>query len=213
MARPKADQIAVQRTRPGGRSARVVEGILLATANEISEHGYSGMSIERVAERAGVNKTTVYRRWPARLDLVSAMLHEYSRAFEAPPATGDFEHDLRALGKLVRSRWSTPYSRCVLRLMSDLDSEELQPLIARLHRQFAVPWHTLFDDMKARGVVRGDVNTLVVIKAMVSTIAHHMIRDEKLVDAKFMNQVIDLILFGVLARPPKRASARPNKRV
>jgi AcrR family transcriptional regulator len=189
-----------------------VEDILLATASEISEHGYSGMSIERVAERACVNKTTVYRRWPTRLQLVSAMLDQYSRAFDVPEPTGDFEHDLRALGKLMRSRWSSPYSRCVLRLLSEIDSPELEPLITRLHQQFSSPWHALFDDMKARGVVRKTVNTVVVIKAMVSTIAHHMIRCEKLVDARFMNQVIDLILFGVLAGPKLVSPARARKR-
>ena len=59
------------RARPGGRSARVVKDVLAAALTAFAESGYAGLSVEDVAARAGVNKTTVYRRWPRKLDLVS----------------------------------------------------------------------------------------------------------------------------------------------
>src|SRR6266487_2194893 len=80
-------------TRPGGRSRRVVDEILRATAEELSTSGYAGLRIEDVAARSGVNKTTIYRRWPRKSDLVSAaLLHLW--ADEAPPDTGSLREDL-----------------------------------------------------------------------------------------------------------------------
>ncbi len=60
------------RARPGGRSARVVRDVLRAAFELFAERGYGGLSIEEVSARAGVNKTTVYRRWPTKIDLLRA---------------------------------------------------------------------------------------------------------------------------------------------
>jgi DNA invertase Pin-like site-specific DNA recombinase len=44
----------------------VREAVLGAAFAELDEHGYAGFSIEAVARRSGVHKTTIYRRWPWR---------------------------------------------------------------------------------------------------------------------------------------------------
>ncbi|TWD83720.1 TetR family transcriptional regulator [Kribbella amoyensis] len=52
-----------------------VDGKVLAAAGEELRHrGYDGLSIDRVAERAGVAKTTIYRRWPSKAELVVALI-------------------------------------------------------------------------------------------------------------------------------------------
>ena len=58
--------------RPGGRSARVRSAVLAATLEVLVETGYDGMTVDAVAARAGVHKTTVYRRWPTKAALVAA---------------------------------------------------------------------------------------------------------------------------------------------
>ena len=62
------------RARVGGRSARVVSAVLRMTLEVLGQEGYAGLRVEDVAARAGVNKTTIYRRWPTRADLVVAAL-------------------------------------------------------------------------------------------------------------------------------------------
>jgi AcrR family transcriptional regulator len=84
--------------RTGGRSARVREAILAATFSELSDHGYAAMSVEAVAARAGVNKTTIYRRWPTLDDLLVDALATWSLEALPDPATGSIETDLLALG-------------------------------------------------------------------------------------------------------------------
>ena len=75
-------------TRAGGRSARVVSTVLRTTLEVLGEHGYAGLRIEDVAAQAGVNKTTIYRRWPTRADLVIAALTALSprRRSQSRPA-------------------------------------------------------------------------------------------------------------------------------
>ena len=66
-------------TRPGpapGRGPKVRSAVLAATLSELTETGYAAMTIENVAQRAGVHKTTVYRRWQSRERLVADAVTE-----------------------------------------------------------------------------------------------------------------------------------------
>src|SRR5690349_6416286 len=60
--------------RTKGRAAEVVERVLLASAEVLGEVGYAAFRVEDVAARSGVNKTTIYRRWPTRPELVAATM-------------------------------------------------------------------------------------------------------------------------------------------
>ena len=60
--------------RVHGRSARVQSAVLRATAEELGRVGFAALRIEDVALRSGVNKTTIYRRWPTKQELVRASL-------------------------------------------------------------------------------------------------------------------------------------------
>ena len=59
-ASPNAGAVSI---RPGGRSARVRAEVLSAVREELTTHGYDGLSVEAVARRSGVHRATVYRRW------------------------------------------------------------------------------------------------------------------------------------------------------
>jgi AcrR family transcriptional regulator len=85
--------------RTGGRSARVREAILAATLDELVETGYAALSMEAVASRAGVHKTTVYRRWPTVDDLLLDALTTWSQEALPVPDTGSIDTDLVALGR------------------------------------------------------------------------------------------------------------------
>lgn len=84
--------------RPGRpRSARADQAIVRATLDLLVEQGYQGMSIEEVAERAGVGKATIYRRFPSKEDLVGSALNEMATKHQGPkdiPNTGSLYHDI-----------------------------------------------------------------------------------------------------------------------
>lgn len=82
--------------RPGGRTAHTRRAVLLATQVELLRHGYADFSVQRIAVRAGVNKTTIYRRWLHREGLISDLITVMAETTVPIPDTGDVTHDLQA---------------------------------------------------------------------------------------------------------------------
>src|SRR5215211_6461705 len=80
----------------GGRSERIVQKVLVATVAELAESGYRAFRMDVVSVAAVVNKTTIYRRWPGKKQLVAAAV-DWMRRFvhDVPlPDTGSLERDL-----------------------------------------------------------------------------------------------------------------------
>jgi len=99
--------------RPGGRSARIREAALSAALLELSENGWHSLSVERIAERSGVHKTTIYRRWgSADRVALEALLERGSEGIPIPD-TGDVRLDLIALGRSIAATISDPIGRSV----------------------------------------------------------------------------------------------------
>jgi len=72
-----------------------------AVVSELADSGYAGTTVERVAARAGIAKTTIYRRWGGIDQLLADLMTEQA-AVEVPvPDCGDFHSDLRALARAV----------------------------------------------------------------------------------------------------------------
>ena len=91
---PPADQ--PQRGRPRSEKAR--KAILDATAELLLARGLSAVSMDAVAERAGVSKATIYRWWPTKETLaLDALYAEWAAAGPAPRDTGTLRGDLLAL--------------------------------------------------------------------------------------------------------------------
>ncbi|WP_043627132.1 TetR/AcrR family transcriptional regulator [Nonomuraea candida] len=87
---------------------RKQQEIFDATLRLVAERGYDGLTVEGVAERSGVNKTTIYRWWPSKAALLAAALVESDvLAFEAPD-TGSLRGDLVALVEGVRRLLTEP---------------------------------------------------------------------------------------------------------
>ncbi len=87
--------------RPGGRTARTRAAVLAAAVAELAEHGYADVSVERVAQRAGIAKTTIYRRWGGLNGLLADLMAGYAAQEIAVPDEGDLGSDLRALSRSV----------------------------------------------------------------------------------------------------------------
>lgn len=89
--------------RPGGRTARVRSAVVRAVGDALVEHGLAGVDLADVARRAGVGKTTVYRRWGTVAAAVAELVDDMVETSAPRTTTGDLESDLRANAELVRS--------------------------------------------------------------------------------------------------------------
>ena len=81
---------------------RKQQEIFDATLRLVTERGYDGLTIEGVAERSGVNKTTIYRWWPSKPALLGAALVEADMLGFDPPDTGSLRGDLVAVVEGIR---------------------------------------------------------------------------------------------------------------
>ncbi|WP_240809928.1 TetR/AcrR family transcriptional regulator [Actinomadura sp. WMMA1423] len=141
--------------RPGGRTARVRDAVREATLAELSDRGYQGLTVEGVAARSGVHKTTVYRRWGSADGLVADALDRAAAEPWPIPDTGSLADDLRALARLVADGFADPVEGPIARAFvlapaqSGDAARSLHSFFARRHEQAAV--------IARRAVERGEV--------------------------------------------------------
>jgi AcrR family transcriptional regulator len=100
--------------RPGGRTARTRAAVMQAVMAELAEHGYAGARLERVAARAGIAKTTIYRRWGSLDGLLADLMAEQAAQEIPVPDEGDLDADLRALARAVVASLRHPAIRAAL---------------------------------------------------------------------------------------------------
>src|SRR5688572_10035487 len=115
----------------GGRSEQVVRRVLDAGIIELARSGYAGFRMERVAAQAAVNKTTIYRRWPSRAALVTALVERMRRPLrESPlPDTGDLETDLIEAFSRRFTAGRSVEGRAWARLRDERHNPEVEALI------------------------------------------------------------------------------------
>jgi AcrR family transcriptional regulator len=102
------DEKAPGTLRPGGRTARTRAAVLDAVVTELTQHGYAGASVERVAQRAGIAKTTIYRRWGGLNGLLADLMAGYAAQEIPVPDEGDLGSDLRAVSRAVVAALADP---------------------------------------------------------------------------------------------------------
>ena len=95
-------------TRPGGRTANVRAAVLGATADLLVDAGLEGVDLSEVARRAGVSKSTLYRRWGTVSALVTDLLADMAETSSPRPVTGSFAGDLLSIAQLIQRTLADP---------------------------------------------------------------------------------------------------------
>lgn len=103
--------------RSVGRGAKVRAAVHAATLAELVDKGYAALTVENVARRAGVHKTTVYRRWKDRESLLTDALAEHMATDIPVPDTGAIETDLQALARSIIEAFTSPTGQAILAAM------------------------------------------------------------------------------------------------
>lgn len=200
---PKKRQV-----RAGGRSARVVTSVLRAAARELARVGYAAFRIEDVAERAGVAKTTIYRRWPTKAELVGTVIRSMGDAESAAPDTGALRSDVRAVYGRVVALYASPESRAIARaLISEGDDPEVASITKKLRAEFFGVWREVFERAVARHEISASIDPVILREVLVAPVAMRLVRLREPVDDAYLDAVLDLVLGGALGGKLGRKSA------
>jgi AcrR family transcriptional regulator len=143
--------------RPGRRpSARTEHAILEATRELLAEGGVQGLTVEGVAARAGIAKTTIYRRYRSRDELALAVLLDMVEKVTAVPDLDDTRAELVAfVNGAVKILGSTLMGRVMQGLVSELATD---PNLAAAFRERVVARRvTEVRRLIERGIERGDL--------------------------------------------------------
>jgi AcrR family transcriptional regulator len=181
--------------RPGGRSARVRAAVLSAFLDLLVESGYSQLSFDALADRAGVHKTTLYRRWGSRENvLLDAALQSAGEAVPLPD-TGGLHSDLYALGAAIAENLRSPAAEAMLRAV--VSEAMAEPSVAQAARQF---WEKRFAGARAivtRAVARGEASASVdagmIIEALIGPMYLRVLVTQEPLDDEFIAALVDLV--------------------
>jgi AcrR family transcriptional regulator len=146
---------APARGRGRPRSEQAHRAILDATLTLLDEGGYGPLTIEAVAARAGVGKTTIYRRWPSKLELVIEAVGEMRPPLPTED-TGSVQGDFLAFQRNQINRVAAgPLPRVAPRLIAESvgDAE----LHAAVQRELIAPVRQAIGEVLQRGVDRGEL--------------------------------------------------------
>lgn len=152
------DSTTPAKRRPGRpRDPRIDEAVLRATRELLDDLGYQRLTYDAVAQRAGVHRPAVYRRWPTKLHLVLDACKDAVEAGLAFPESGPFEENLRFMVASTVNLFAINYVRAGLAgalaeiaVDQDLIDEFAKSYANAAARRFA----EIVDDHVARGEIR-----------------------------------------------------------
>ena len=156
---------APARGRGRPRSAEAEQAILNATLRMLGTQGVAGTTIEGVAAEAGVGKTTIYRRWPTKTDLILASISDLVPPGD-PPDTGSMAGDMAAVAETQRRRLAgSGLAGIVPRVLAESMSDP------ELHDAFVTrvvdPFRAMLRLFIERGIERGELRPDLEVEPLV----------------------------------------------
>jgi AcrR family transcriptional regulator len=170
--------------RPGGRTAKVRAAVLQATQDELVERGFDGLSMDQVAARAGVGKTTVYRRWGTTARLVTDLMTELAEQSSPPPGTGGIDGDLRAnalsvLGAINDPRLGATFQAVIAAATCD---EEAATALRAFYTRRIAEWAKVVDAAVDRGELPTGTDGPELIRAVSAPLYYRLVVTREPVD-------------------------------
>jgi AcrR family transcriptional regulator len=184
--------------RPRSEEAR--RKALAAVVEVIVERGVANLSIEEVAARSGVAKTTIYRQWPERGSLI---IDAIRTTFEhiGIPDTGSLRGDLEAyFGGLIRADLSGPAGRimpCIIDAASR--DPEIETLLQRIGVERQQPILTIVARAQERGELPAELDPTIVFGTIVGPIVFRKVVQRHPIDAGYVSACLDVAIAGLQA--------------
>jgi AcrR family transcriptional regulator len=159
MERKGSDELDLPARRLTGAAVRrpkVTDALTRVFFEEWAHHGYAGLSLERVARRAGTGKAALYRRWPDKATMASDLLSGVGLLITDVPAQPSLTDDLRTLLFAIRRVLRHPRIR---RIVADLHAEiGRNPALQEAIRPFQIDRRARINGMIDRAVARGELS-------------------------------------------------------
>lgn len=183
------------------RVSRSKRLILKTAADLMILKGMGGLSVDEVSQRSGVAKTTIYRHWRTRSDLVLAACGSISTAQATPDSgtlAGDLTRLLLDLAHLLRTaRWPSL-------LPSIVDAAERDPALAALYaeeqQRHSAPYLVAIERGKKRGELPSKADASGMVAQLVGPLFYRRWFSREPLDERFVKGVVKTVLAGASSR-------------
>jgi len=191
--------------RPRSEEAR--RKAIAAAIELIIERGATNLSIEEVAARSGVAKTTIYRHWPERASLIVDAARA-TFAHVVTPDTGTVRGDLETyFNELIRADLSGRVGRLMPSLIDAANRDpEIEMLVERLSIERQEPVMTIIGRAQARGELPAELDRDVVIGTVIGPLVFRKMLLRRPVDPGYVAKCLDVVLTGLGAKTVEPAT-------
>lgn len=195
-----SDEAPSSATAGRPRSEEAHQAILDATLELLQEVGFSALTVEGVAGRAGVGKATIYRRWPSKLPLVVEAFGQLPSLEDVD--TGDLAADLkRMLRAYLELFHTTPLAAIVPSLAGErAHNPELGELFDPVMKGRRQPLERAFERAIERGELPRDLDVALAADLVVGPIAVRLFFTGSRVHPGMVDPMVDLALEGIRPR-------------
>ncbi|MGH2608161.1 MAG: TetR/AcrR family transcriptional regulator [Tepidiformaceae bacterium] len=185
------------------RVARSRAAILDATAALLIEGGFGHVTIEGIAERSGVAKTTIYRHWKSRSQLIFDAFENLLQPGPHPRrATGLREGLIDMMNGLSRGLTDSPWAPAVAALVEAGDRDaELRGLVHDFLAERMEPVRRLLTDAVARGELDGGLDVDVAVSMLAGPVFYRRLVSREDIGPEFAERVVEQFLAGATSPP------------
>jgi AcrR family transcriptional regulator len=191
------DEVQVRRGRGRPREADLDRAILEAAIDELCSSGTANLTFDRVAAVSGVAKTTIYRRWTSKTQLIIDAI-DLLRGTAPVVHTGNTRVDLeQSLDNMVQI-FASPRGRAIAAVYAERRFNE--DLAAAWETKISAPHRAGFKEIIARGVARGELKDTIEIgeiQDMLAGVAFAVLHGETKVKPGLAARAVDTILSGI----------------
>ena len=183
------------------RGESVVRDVLDAVRIEIANVGFHAMRIENVAARAEVAKTTIYRRWPKKEDLLCDLLQSMMVAAELPAETGSLRQDLLAIAHHLHRLMTSDEGQAIGRMMLAEHSHlEVRRVVERVRaNNIEIPLK-MIERARERGELAEGLDPEVLLSTLAGSIHHGIFVCGAPATRAQIEAIVDLLLNGCRPR-------------
>jgi AcrR family transcriptional regulator len=214
------DELQTTEHHTGGRPLDVTrdEALRKAALELLAEIGYDRLTIDAVAARARAGKTTIYRRWSNKAELVVDALQarkgSHGQRDRELPDTGSLRGDLEAIAHRAASRDSQFDTQVMIGLITALPRD---PELRQVFRErLIVPRMAAMKQVFERAVARGEISEVrnldLLVSLLPALVLHQLLVVGEAPDADFAKLVIDDVILPLATAPAGAATPRRKAR-
>ena len=172
---PRESPRPLPQPRPGGRTARIRTQVLDAVRAELTEHGYDTLTIDAVAARAGVHRTTVYRRWRDVGGMISDLFAAAGDLDWQPRDTGSLRGDLAALNQEIQDSLTEEPSIATALIAVSFRSVEAAQALRRLWEDRYTQSEIIIQRAIHRGELPAHTDARALLVAATAPLYHQLV--------------------------------------